>query len=309
VRGRLVSMNQLMITTGILVAYLVDYALSSTKSWQAMLGIGIAPAVLLGVGMVFLPQSPRWLMEMGRTDEAREVLGRLGQEEDLEQELAEAPTDTSPSRDWRRLLAANLRRVLVIGIGLAVLQQVTGINTVIYYSPTILKSTGLGSSNSILSAVPVAIINLLMTVLSLAIIDRVGRRPLLLTSLAGMVVSIAGLGVTFSVHAASWLSVVCLAFFAIGMGPVFWLLISEIYPQRVRGEAMSVATAFNWLANFVVALSFPLLIASIGGAGTFWIFAGLGIAAIAFSVVLVPETTGRSLEDIEHELVGAPAAT
>lgn len=199
--------------------------------------------------------------------------------------------------------------MLAIGIGLAVLQQITGINTVIYYSPTILQSAGFGSENAILSAVPIGIVNIVMTVVAIGLIDRVGRRPLLLVSLAGMVLSIAGLGFVFQADAGGTLAVVCLvayvASFAIGMGPIFWPLIAEIYPQHVRGEAMSVATASNWVANFAVAQTFPLLIAGIGSAATFWVYAGLGVLAIWFAITLVPETKDRTLEDLEAELVGA----
>lgn len=270
-----------------------------------MFAVGLIPAVILGAGMLILPDTPRWLLSRGRREEAEEVAESLGQHDVLKD--AEEGSKQA-KRNWRALAAKNLRRVLVIGIGLAVLQQVTGINTVIYYSPTILQEVGLASDNAILSAVPIGVVNILMTVVSIAVIDKVGRRPLLIGSLAGMVVSIAGLGFVFETDAGGTLAVICLiayvASFAIGMGPIFWLLIAEIYPQKVRGEAMSVATASNWLANFAVAQTFPLLIASIGSAATFWIYAGLGVLAIWFAIGLVPETKDRTLEELEAELVG-----
>ena len=304
-RGRLVSMNQLMITVGIVAAYLVDYAFSTNEDWRAMFAVGLIPAVVLGVGMLILPDTPRWLLSRGRREEAEEVAQSLGQH-DVLQDAEEGSKQAK--RNWRALAAKNLRRVLVIGIGLAVLQQVTGINTVIYYSPTILQEVGLASDNAILSAVPIGVVNILMTLVSIAVIDKVGRRPLLIVSLVGMVISIAGLGFVFETDAGGTLAVICLiayvASFAIGMGPIFWLLIAEIYPQKVRGEAMSVATASNWLANFAVAQTFPLLIASIGSAATFWIYAGLGVLAIWFAIALVPETKDRTLEELEAELVG-----
>ncbi len=215
--------------------------------------------------------------------------------------------DATRRRDWRAVLDRPLRPLLVIGIGLAVFQQITGINTVIYYAPTILEQTGLSASSSILSTVGVGAINLIMTVVSLVLIDRVGRRPLLIVSLSGMVLSLAGLGLAFALSglgtALSWIALICLiayvGSFAIGMGPVFWLLISEIYPLRVRGASMSVATAANWLANFAVGLTFLLLIGALGRPGTFWLYALVGVAAIAFSWRLVPETKGRTLEQIE----------
>ena len=303
-RGRLVSMNQLMITVGIVSAYLVDYAFSGNEDWRAMFAVGLIPAAVLGIGMLALPDTPRWLLSRGRREEAETIARDIGQTEVLE----DAVEDVRVKRNWRALAARNLRMVMVIGIGLAVLQQVTGINTVIYYSPTILQEVGLASDNAILSAVPIGVVNIVMTVVAILMIDKVGRRPLLIASLTGMVISIAGLGFVFELDAGGTLAVTCLilyvASFAIGMGPIFWLLISEIYPQRVRGEAMSVATASNWLANFAVAQTFPLLISGIGSAATFWIYAGLGVLAIWFALALVPETTDRTLEELEAELVG-----
>jgi MFS family permease len=179
------------------------------------------------------------------------------------------------------------------------------INTVIYYAPTILNSTGLSSSNSILASLAVGAINVVMT---MSVIDKVGRRPLLLGSLAGMVVSLVLLGIALQASslgsAVHWLTLLFLvtyvASFAIGLGPVFWLLIAEIYPLRVRGEAMSVASAFNWLANFAVGLTFLLLVDAVGRSATFWFYAVIGVVAIAFTFALVPETKGRSLEEIEE---------
>ncbi|MDX6698601.1 MAG: hypothetical protein QOE65_1998 [Solirubrobacteraceae bacterium] len=315
-RGALVSINQLMLVTGILVAYLVDYAFAGAADWRAMFAVGLIPAVLLGVGMLFLPETPRWLVGRGHLDRARRVLARTHDEGSLEEEIRAVEQERGRDRDWRAPLAPGLRPLLIVGVGLAVLQQVTGINTVIYYAPTILQQTGLSSSTSILASVSVGAINLVMTVVSLFLIDRLGRRPLLLASLTGMVVSLGGLGLAFALGLGSGLSWIALFFlvtyvgsFAIGMGPVFWLLISEIYPLRVRGEAMSVATAANWLSNFAVGLTFLLLIDTLGRAGTFWLYALVGVVAIAFSWRLVPETKGRTLEQIATARRGAQGVT
>jgi sugar porter (SP) family MFS transporter len=304
-RGALVSLNQLMIVSGILVAYLVDYAFAGASNWRAMFAVGLIPAVLLGVGMLFLPETPRWLVGRGRLDQARRVLARTHDENSLEEEVRAVEQERGRGRDWRALLAPGLRPLLIVGVGLAVLQQVTGINTVIYYAPTILQQTGLSSSTSILASVSVGAINLVMTVVSIFLIDRLGRRPLLLASLTGMVVSLGGLGAAFALGLGSGLSWIALFFlvayvgsFAVGMGPVFWLLIAEIYPLRLRGQAMSVATAANWLSNFAVGLTFLLLIDTLGRAGTFWLYALVGVVAIAFSWRFVPETKGRTLEQI-----------
>jgi sugar porter (SP) family MFS transporter len=310
-RGALVSANQLMIVSGILVAYLVDLVFAGAGDWRAMFAVGLVPSVLLAIGMLLLPETPRWLASRGRVDDARAVLRRTHDEASLEEEIRQVEQDRSRRHDWRVLLDPRLRLVLIIGVGLAVLQQVTGINTVIYYAPTILQKTGLSASDSILSTVGVGAVNLIMTVVSVMLIDRAGRRRLLIVSLTGMVLSLAGLGLAFALSglgtALSWIALICLityvGSFAVGMGPVFWLLIAEIYPLRVRGAAMSVATAANWLANFAVSLTFLLLLDALGQAGTFWLYALVGVGAIAFSWRLVPETKGRTLEQIEAGLL------
>jgi sugar porter (SP) family MFS transporter len=287
----------------------VDYAFASAGEWRWMFGVGLIPAIILGAAILFMPESPRWLVTRGRVDSARSVLARVHDEDALEDELR-VVQESSGRPGFRALLAPGLRVALILGIGLAVLQQVTGINTVIYYAPTILNSTGISSSNSILASLAVGAINVVMTIVSMSVIDRVGRRPLLLASLAGMVASLTLLGLALQLSslgsAVHWLTLLFLvtyvASFAIGLGPVFWLLIAEIYPLRVRGEAMSVAAAFNWLANFAVGLTFLLLIDAVGRPLTFWFYAAIGVLAIAFTFKLVPETKGRTLEEIEEDL-------
>jgi sugar porter (SP) family MFS transporter len=310
-RGRIVSANQLMVTAGIVVAYLVDYAFSSGGDWRAMFGVAFAPAALLGLGMLAMPETPRYLASHGKDEDARRVLMRMlgtSDEHEIEEELSKIDRDVAEGPRWRALLAPNLRRVLVVGIGLAILQQITGINTVIYFAPTLLNDTGLGSSNSILNSIPIGTINVIATIVSLLIIDRVGRRPLLVCSLAGMALSLLGLGIAFEL-AGNTRSDLALTFlvlyvgsFAIGFGPLFWLLISEIYPGEVRGEANSVATAANWLANFAVALTFLDLVEAVGESAVFWGFGVISVLSIVFTLRFVPETRDKSLEDLEQEL-------
>ncbi|HMC39363.1 MAG TPA: sugar porter family MFS transporter [Acidimicrobiales bacterium] len=313
-RGRLVSVNQLMLTIGIVVAYLVDYAFSGSGSWRWMFGIGIVPAAVLGVGTLFLPESPKHLVKTGRFAEARAVLSRVHEEESLEHEIEQVARGESPRPGFRYLLRPSLRKVLFVGMGLAVLQQITGINTVIYYAPTILSSTGITNSSSILSSVLIGSINVVMTIVSMVLIDRIGRRPLLIASLTGMAASLAVLGLAFELSSLSgalqWVTVVCLvayvASFAIGLGPVFWLLIAEIYPLQARGEAMSMASATNWIANFAVGLTFLLLIQAVGHAGAFWLYAVFGLLGVGFAARFVPETKGRTLEELESPSRPAP---
>jgi len=309
IRGSVVSFNQLAITSGILIAYLVGYALSFSGGWRWMLGLGAVPALALGIGMLFMPESPRWLVAHGEEEEARDVLERIDDSID-HNEVIESIRDAirQESGGSSELLKAWLRPALIVGISLAVFQQITGVNTVIYYAPTIFHATGFGGSASILGTVGVGIVNVLLTVAAILLVDRVGRRPLLLVGLAGMVLSLGILGLAFLLPALSgivgWIAIgslaMYIAFFAVGLGPVFWLLISEIYPLEVRGAAMSVASVGNWASNLLVSLTFLSLVGAIGRPFTFWLYAVVGVASLVFVYLLVPETKGRSLEDIQN---------
>ena len=308
-RGSLVSLNQLAITVGIVISYLVDYALSGTHGWRLMFGLAAIPAIILGIGMMRMPDSPRWLMKHDEPEKARVVLERIRGRMDVDDELNEIRLSLGKqSSEWSELFNPLIKPAMTIGIGLAVFQQVTGINTVIYYAPTIFQFAGFKSASSaILATVGVGVVNMLMTVVAIRMIDRVGRRPLLLTGLAGMVVSLGILGLVFALPGqqnivgliAAGSLMLYVASFAIGLGPVFWLLISEIYPLKIRGLAMSIATDANWGANLIIALTFLTLIQLVGRPGTFWFYALSGIGAWLFAYFLVPETKGRSLEEIE----------
>ncbi len=322
-RGALVSLNQLMITIGILLSYIVGVIFTPIEGWRYMFGVALIPALILGIGMFRLPESPRWLFEHGRLDKAREVLSRSRSPQEVDQELQEMQEIKDQGGEQERvsyaeLLAPYVRPALIIGIGLAIFQQITGINTVIYYAPTILQGVGFSEGGAIAAtALGVGVVNVGFTILAVRIIDRAGRRPLLIIGLIGMIISLALLGVVFATGgsggAAGVLATVCLALyiasFAISLGPVFWLMISEIYPLRIRGTAMSVASIANWGSNFLVALTFPVLLATLGGAGSFWLFAVLGIVAWFFVYFRVPETKGRSLEQIEASFRGTTVST
>ena len=307
IRGSVVSFNQLAITSGILIAYLVGYALSFSGGWRWMLGLGAVPAISLGVGMLFMPESPRWLVAHGEEEEARDVLERIDDSIDHDEGIESIRDAIRQESGASELLKAWLRPALIVGLGLAVFQQITGINTVIYYAPTVFHATGFGGSASILGTVGVGIVNVLLTVAAILLVDRVGRRPLLLVGLAGMVLSLGILGLAFLLPALSgivgWIAIgslaLYIAFFAVGLGPVFWLLISEIYPLEVRGAAMSVASVGNWASNLLVSLTFLSLVGAIGRPYTFWLYAVVGVAALVFVYFLVPETKGRSLEEIQ----------
>jgi sugar porter (SP) family MFS transporter len=312
VRGALVSFNQLAITSGILASYLVDYGLASSQNWRLMFGLAAIPAILMFTGMLFQRESPHWLIAQGREDEAREVLRRVRDQGDIDAEIAEVRELSARNSSFREVLAPAVRHVMIIGVTLAVFQQITGINTIIYYAPTLLKSAGLGSSAALLANVVNGAVNVGMTIVAIRLLDRTGRRPLLLGGTTGMAAGMIVVALTFllggdQLHgAAAYIAIAGLLIytgsFAIGLGPVFWLLISEIYPVKIRGQAMSVATMANWGANFVVTISFLTLLGAIGNAGTFFLFAGLSIAAVIYFQRQVPETRNRSLQDIEHDL-------
>ncbi|HEX6472026.1 MAG TPA: sugar porter family MFS transporter [Streptosporangiaceae bacterium] len=312
IRGGTVSYNQLMITLGILVAYLVDFALRNVDSgWRWMLGIGAVPGVILVVSMLFVPYTPRWLMQQGRRDDARRVLASSRRGNDVDAELAEIETVVARERRSRLadLFRPRLRPMLVVGVGMAVAQQAVGVNTVVYFSPTILTYTGLKANDAIAQALTVGITNVVFTIVAVLLLDRVGRRALLFVGTTGLAVSLFVLGAFFALdwqHAAPWVALVSLivfiASFAIGLGPVFWLMISEIFPLAVRGRAMAVCSLANWAANFLVSYYFLQLIGAIGRTWTFWLYAALAVVSILFFAARVPETRGRSLEEIEREL-------
>jgi SP family galactose:H+ symporter-like MFS transporter len=317
-RGALVSLNQLMITIGILLSYIVGVAFTPIEGWRYMFAVAVVPALILGIGMFTLPESPRWLVKNGKLDKARSVLLLSRVEADVETEMQQMEEIERIERQqaqvgYKELLAPWIRPALIVGVGLAIFQQITGINTVIYYAPTILEKVGFSAGGAIAAtALGVGAVNVGFTILAVYIVDRVGRRPLLLIGLIGMIVSLGLLGVVFSLGATSGaaglLATICLALyiasFAISLGPIFWLMISEIYPLNMRGSAMSIAALCNWGSNFIVALIFPVLLATFGGAGSFWLFAVLGIVAWIFVYFMVPETKGRTLEEIEADLRG-----
>ncbi|HEY1821138.1 MAG TPA: sugar porter family MFS transporter [Trebonia sp.] len=311
-RGGLVSLNQLAITAGILVSYLIDYGLSGSGNWRLMFGLATVPAVLLFVGMLFQKESPHWLIRQGREDDARQVLRRVRDESDIDGEIREVREVSQREGGYRDLVSPRVRPLLMVGVLLAVFQQITGINTVIYYAPTLLQGAGLGNNAALLANVVNGCVNVGMTIVAICLLDKVGRRPLLLSGTAGMAVGMAIVACSFlgGSDLKGGLAIVAIVglliytgSFAIGLGPVFWLLIAEIYPLKIRGAAMSVASMANWGANFVVTISFLTLLGAIGGVGVFFLFGFLTLVALAYFWRKVPETKGRSLQEIERELV------
>jgi len=314
-RGRFVSCYQLAITIGIFLSYLVDQALSAGGGWRLMLGVSAVPALLLLVAVVPAVESPRWLVRKGRRAEARAAIVRARPWVDpdtrlasIEASLRDEPQDAA----WAEVFAPAWRRPLVIGLGLAILQQVTGINAIIYYADRIFAAAGFATEHAQTQATTWAIgaVNVAATLIAIAFIDRLGRRPLLLAGLAGMGASLAAVGIAFhtidsggaSVFAGTVTLVALVAFivsFAFSLGPVVWTVINEIFPGRVRGRAVAVATAVNWGAAFVVSEFFLTLVDAVGESATFGLFAFFCAAGGLWIWRQVPETGGRSLEQIE----------
>ncbi len=310
VRGSLVAVNMLAITTGIVVAYLVDYAFSAAHGWRYMFGLAVVPAIGLVIGMWWLPDSPRWLISKSKIDEARKILRRARTTSDVGQEIKDIQQSMAKQGEGgiAGLLQPSLRMPMIVGLGLAIFQQITGINTVIYYAPTIFKFAGISAAGpAILAGAGLTAVMWCFHVLAIFLLDRVGRRPLLLTGVAGQIVGLAVLGAAFQFsRLASFKSevaigglVIYVASFAFGLGPIFWLLISEIYPLKNRGVAMSAVTVTNWAMNLLVAVTFLTLVSVLGHAGTFWLYGIVAVGAWVFFYRLVPETKGKTLEQIE----------
>ena len=305
IRGALVSLNQLAITVGIVVAYFVDFALAAGRDWRWMFMTAVFPAIVLIAGMILLPESPRWLARQGLRERALQGFHRLGRGDEAEAELREVELALQEEQEgFGSLFRSGFRVAVFVGVGLAIFQQITGINTIVYYSPEILRMSGYPSAKAaILAAAVIGVANVLVTVVSIFLVDRLGRRLLLLMGTAGMAAALALIGIAFHQQSAGrvifYEMIGYIISFGIGLGPVMWLLISEIYPTKIRGKAMSLATLSVWGSNWLVAGTFLSLIRAAGPAETFWIFAVICILAFVFCFAFVPETKGKTLEAIE----------
>jgi sugar porter (SP) family MFS transporter len=319
IRGALVSTYQLAITVGILASYLTGLVISGAGMWRHMFGLGAVPGVLFLVGLAFLPESPRWLVLKGLPDGARASLLRLrGRGWNVDGELDEmvrtAQAEAGRKIGYRALLDPAIRPALVVAVGLFFLQQLSGINAVIYYAPEIFSHAGFDSaSTQTLATVGIGTVNFLTTILAMFLIEKMGRRSLLIVGFTGAATTmlIIALAVVNPTIVPSWVIILVLllyiASFAISLGPLPHVMMSEIFPLRVRGPGMSMASISNWGFNFVVVFAFPVMLAGPGLAFTFTIFAVVCLGGILFTLMRVPETTGHSLEAIEiHLMSGQP---
>ena len=315
-RGTLVSLYQWAITAGILFSYVINGAFASAVyNWRWMLFAGVAPGIVLLVGMSFLGDTPRWLVSKNRDEEAKKIYRKIEPSENADVAVAEIKETlkTEGGSDKKIRFKKWMIMPFVVGIGIMFAQICTGINTIIYYAPTIFKIAGFDSNaNAIYATAGIGLINFLMTIIAIFFTDKLGRKPLLYVGLTGVMLSLLGLGCAFhfsSILGASlkWVAVGSLAFyiicFAFSLGPVGWIIVSEVFPLKIRGLAMSLCTVANFAFNFFVVGSFPVLINRVGGAYTFWMFAFVSLLCIIFVYFFVPETKGISLEQIESNWI------
>jgi sugar porter (SP) family MFS transporter len=314
IRGGLASMNQLAVATGILLSYVLCYLLAGHGQWRWMLGLAAVPSVFLTIGMIFQPDSPRWLVRQGRVDEARRVLEITNTPEDAAESLREIREANQTSNSVRVidvLRSRALRPIVISVFGLAVLQQALGINTIVYYAPTILRAAGFGESAALLNSVGLGVLSIIMTIFAARVVDRVGRRPLLIGGALVMAASMATLGCVFhfggpatahgSVIAVAALAVFKAAF-SFSWGPVVWVMMPELLPMRIRARTMSAAALAMFLMNFIVASTFPALL-EMGAASAFGAFSACCLIAFLFAIYRIRETAGLSLEEIEKDTV------
>ncbi|MCA1298483.1 sugar porter family MFS transporter [Stappia indica] len=319
-RGAVVSAFQLMITIGILVSYLIDMMLEPLGAWRWMLALGAVPAIVTLGGIWFAPESPRWLVMRGRNEEAEAVIAAvqpgLGRDAaaGMVRDIAAAQAAAPKSPDWSGFLSARMRPIASFAIIAFLLQQVSGINAVIYYAPTILGHAGFdGASTQLAATVGIGIVNVLMTVVAMFIVDRLGRRPLFIIGFLGAAASLAVIAMTMNSGDPEMAPValvglfVYIAFFAVSLGPLPWIYMSELFPLSMRSRGMAMASVANWGCNFLVVFLFPVVVAEAGAAVTFAIFCGFCVLGAVYAWARAPETKGASLEDLEKRGLAATA--
>lgn len=312
IRGRLVSVYQLAIVLGINIIYVVNYYISLSGSsewnvefgWRWMLGSEVIPAAIFFLLLFLVPESPRWLLANGQPEKARDILTRINGAKALEIEAEIKSTLNQEKGSLRELFGKKYRMALIVGVVLALFSQITGINAIIYFAPEIFKSIGMGVESAFFQTILIGVINTLFTFVAIWLIDKAGRRKLLLGGVSGMILCLLGTGLCFyfEIFSGPWLLLFILGFiasFATSLGPIPWVLISEIFPTRTRGVAMSFCTLVLWIGVILITQLTPMSLENLGGATTFFIFMGNAIFLLLFTWFYVPETKQRSLEEIE----------
>lgn len=330
-RGRLVTLNQLTIVVGILAAQIANWLIADRVpegassalirmswngqyGWRWMFTAVALPAIVFFLGALLIPESPRWLTKAGLAEQARRTLARIGGTEYGDQAVAEIQHALGSEQQagvvWHELFSPAILNVLMIGVVLAVLQQWSGINIIFNYAEEIYRSAGYGVSSILFNIVITGTINLVFTIIALGLVDRFGRRALMLFGCAGIALSHTVLGFTYRAGIQGLpillITLCTIACYALSLAPVTWVLISEIFPNRIRGLAVSISVSALWIASFLLTFTFPILNRVLGSAGTFWIYAAICVAGFFFVLLRVSETKGKTLEEIEHDLTGAP---
>jgi sugar porter (SP) family MFS transporter len=327
VRGKLVSLNQLTIVVGILLAQIVNWALVRNlpagatdefirtswygqQGWRWMFGLTAVPSLLFFASMFFVPESPRWLAAKGKASQAEQILTRIGGERYARTALLEAragQAETGVSTNFRTLFEPRMRRVIALGVTLAVFQQWCGINVIFNYAEEIFRAAGYDIKDVLKNIAWTGSVNLVFTFVALGVVDRGGRRPLMLLGSAGLAAIYVLMGACYAAGVQGWpmlvLVLAAIGCYAMSLAPVTWVVISEIFPTRIRGAAMSVAVSSLWIACFILTYTFPLLNAALGPAGTFWIYGAICVAGFVYILRSLPETKGKTLEQLEKDLV------
>lgn len=327
IRGRYVSLNQLAIVIGILGAQLVNWQIArpvpesfsdaqilaswnGQMAWRYMFWAEIIPAISFFILMFFVPESPRWLARNGNEKKVKRILRKIGGDNyasEAYHNIRESLRNESAKFDFRHLLHPGLRRVLIIGIVLAAFQQWCGINVIFNYAEEVFEAAGFGVSDILFNIVVTGSVNLVFTFVALFTVDKLGRRTLMLMGAGGLASIYAAIGLAYYFQISGWIMLIlillAIACYAMSLAPVVWVVISEIFPNRIRGVAMAVATVSLWLASLLLTYSFPLLNSALGASGTFWLYGVICLGGLAFIYKNLPETKGKSLEQIEKEVL------
>jgi SP family arabinose:H+ symporter-like MFS transporter len=312
-RGRLVSFNQLAIVIGILLAFISNALLVDTgeNNWRWMLAVMGVPALLFFIFLFFAPESPRWLVQKGFSDKAFFILAKINGEAAARQEIVtieESIREEEDSGTFREVFSPRMRPILIIGVFLCVFSQITGINSIMYYAPVIFQSIGAAASSAVIQTAIIGGGNLIFTFVAIALVDRLGRKPLLIGGVSGMIVSLTSIAAAFFLQKTDGYIILLLilmyiASFSASVGAVTWVIVSEIFPNKLRSKAMSVSIVSLWIANFLLILVFPLMLSRLGGAASFLIFDAMCVILLAFTILRVPETRGKTLEELEKILL------
>jgi SP family arabinose:H+ symporter-like MFS transporter len=311
-RGRLVSFNQLAIVIGILLAFISNALLVDTgeNNWRWMLAVMGVPALLFFVFLFFAPESPRWLVQKGFSEKAFVILEKINGDEAARKELMTIEESIRAEEDsgtFSEVFSPKMRTILFMGVFLCVFSQITGINSIMYYAPVIFQSIGAAASSAVTQTAIIGGGNLIFTFVAIALIDRLGRKPLLIGGVTGMIVSLTSIATAFFLQKTDgyiilFLILMYIASFSASVGAVTWVIVAEIFPNKLRSKAMSVSIVSLWLANFLLILVFPLILSRLGGAIAFLIFDVMCVLLLLFTIFRVPETKGKSLEELEKIL-------